>query len=197
MSPGPASAPPEALEAFEEGLRAYRDAQASEAHVLFQRAYRRAPSDPRLMSWYGLTLVLVERNSNLGISLCDQAIRAGGVEPELVLNKADVLDALHRKRLRNRYPESLLVSARTGEGLHELRSRIAERFADRFEAVRLLIPHQDAARLSELYELGAPIEERADRADGVLVIARLPRVALPRFAQYLVAEARETSAARS
>jgi GTP-binding protein HflX len=116
-------------------------------------------------------------------------IGAGELPVELVLNKVDTVAALGRRRLRNRYPEALQISARTGEGLHELRGRIAERFAERFEPVRLLIPHSDGARLAELYELGAPIEERSDRADGVLLVARLPRVQLPRFAAYLVADA--------
>ena len=40
------------------------------------------------MSWYGLTLVLVERNSNLGILYCDQALRMAGPDPELYLNQA-------------------------------------------------------------------------------------------------------------
>ncbi len=116
-------------------------------------------------------------------------IGAGALPVQLVLNKVDALDPLARRRLRNRYPEALQISARTGEGLLELRERIAERFAERFEAVRLLIPHVDGARLAELYELGAPIEERTDLAEGVLVVARLPRVQIPRFARFLVAEA--------
>jgi hypothetical protein len=40
------------------------------------------------MSWYGVTLVLVERNSNLGILYCDQALRLVGTDPELFLNQA-------------------------------------------------------------------------------------------------------------
>jgi hypothetical protein len=40
------------------------------------------------MSWYGLTLVLVERNSNLGVLYCDQALRVAGSDPELLLNQA-------------------------------------------------------------------------------------------------------------
>ena len=40
----------------------------------------------------------------------------------------------HRRRLANRYPDALQVSALTGEGLDELRARIAERFAERFES---------------------------------------------------------------
>jgi hypothetical protein len=52
-----------------------------------------------------------------------------------------------------------------------------------------LIPYEDGARLSELYALGAPIEQREDTPDGVLVVARLPRRDIHRFAAYLIAEA--------
>ena len=54
------------------------------------------------------------------------------------------------------------MSALTGEGLDELRARIAERFAERFEPVRLLLPYAEGGKLNELYALGAPIEKRED-----------------------------------
>ena len=94
-------------------------------------------------------------------------IGAGELPVELVINKIDAIDPLGRRRLRNRFPDAIQVSARSGEGLPELKARIAERFAERFEPVRLLIPHSEGARLAELYELGAPIEHRSDRPDGV------------------------------
>ncbi|GEJ59312.1 tetratricopeptide repeat protein [Anaeromyxobacter diazotrophicus] len=81
-------APPEATATFEEGLARYREGDAAAAHALFERSHRRAPFEARFMSWYGLTLVLVERNSNLGILYCDQALRVAGPEPELLLNQA-------------------------------------------------------------------------------------------------------------
>jgi GTP-binding protein HflX len=121
-------------------------------------------------------------------------IGAGELPVELVLNKIDAVDALRRRRLANRLPEALQISARTGEGLDELRRRIAGRFAERFEPVRLLIPYDEGARLAELYALGAPVDERADRPEGVFVRARLPRRDVRRFAQYLIAEPREASA---
>jgi GTP-binding protein HflX len=117
-------------------------------------------------------------------------IGAGELPVELVVNKIDAVDPLRRRRLENRFPGSLLVSAQTGEGLDRLRERIAERFADRLEIVELLVPYEDGGRLAELYDLGAPIEGRVDRADGVLVRARLPERELRRYARYLVAEAR-------
>jgi GTPase len=115
-------------------------------------------------------------------------IGADELPMELVANKIDVVDPLHRRRLANRYPDALQVSAVTGEGLDELRARVAERFAERFESVRLLIPYDEGGKLNELYALGTPIEERTDTDEGVLVLARLPRRELRRFARYLHAE---------
>jgi GTPase len=108
-----------------------------------------------------------------------------------LLNKIDGVDPLGRRRLANRFPEALQASALTGEGVDELRAEIAARFAERFEAVRLLLPYDEGGKLAELYSLGAPIDEREDGPEGVLVRARLPRREVPRFARYLVAEARE------
>src|SRR5207247_3635063 len=117
-------------------------------------------------------------------------IGAGELPVELVLNKVDAVDPLHRRRLSNRFPDALQVSARTGEGLDGLRRKVAGRFAERFEPVRLLIPYNEGARLAELYALGAPVDERADRPEGVFIRARLPRKEVRRFAPYLIAEPR-------
>ena len=107
---------------------------------------------------------------------------------ELVLNKIDRVDPLGRRRLGNRFPGALQISAVTGEGVEALRARIAERFADRFEDVRLLVPYEEGGKLAELYALGAPIDERRDTEEGVLIRARLQRQHARRFAPYLVAE---------
>jgi GTP-binding protein HflX len=125
-----------------------------------------------------------------------QEIGAGELPVEIVVNKIDAVDPLKRRRLANRFPGAVEISALTGEGLEELRARIAERFADRFERVDLLIPYEDGGKLAELYALGPPIEERTDGPEGVLIRARLPRRELRRFAQYLVAEAETPASAR-
>ncbi len=125
------------------------------------------------------------------IAAVDDVLReigANELPAELVVNKIDAVDTLGRRRLANRYPDALQISALTGEGLDELRARVAERFGERFERVRLLLPFEEGGRLNELYALGAPIDEREDTPEGVLVVARLPRREIHRFAPYLVAE---------
>jgi GTP-binding protein HflX len=118
-------------------------------------------------------------------------IGAGELPRELVLNKIDALDPLARRRLAGRYPDALQVSALTREGIDELRARIAQRFDQRFERVRLFVPYDDGRTLAALYSLGTPVEDRKDTPEGVFVRARLPRRDLRRFARYLVAEAHE------
>jgi len=121
-------------------------------------------------------------------------IGAGEVPIELVLNKIDLLDPLARRRITNRFPDAVPISATTGEGLDQLKELVARRFADRFEDVRMLVPYDEGAALSALYALGAPIAERRDTEEGVFIRARLPHREARRFASYLIAESRTTRA---
>jgi len=121
-------------------------------------------------------------------------IGAGEIPVELVVNKIDRLDLRDRRRVGNRFPGAVEISAATGEGIDELKARVAERFADRFDEVRLLVPYDEGRVLSDLYALGAPIDERTDTDEGVVVRARLPHREVRRFAPYLVAGLEEQQA---
>ena len=116
-------------------------------------------------------------------------IGASSLPVLLVLNKVDRLLPLERRRLASGFHDALQISALTGEGLEELRARVADEFAGRFEEVRLLLPYKEGARLAELYTLGAPVEERRDEPEGVFIRARLPRRDLVRFAPFVIADA--------
>jgi GTP-binding protein HflX len=128
--------------------------------------------------------VLAEQIHSVDTVLAE--IGAGEIPVELVVNKVDRLDLRARRRVENRYPEALRISATSGEGIEALKTRIAERFSDRFDEVRLLVPYEEGRVLSDLYALGAPIDERTDTDEGVVVRARLPHREVRRFAAYLV-----------
>ncbi|MFH5822558.1 GTPase HflX [Georgenia sp. AZ-5] len=99
----------------------------------------------------------------------------GGPEvPELVvLNKADLAAPEDLAALRTRYPESVAVSARTGQGIEELAHRIAELLPRPAEEVDLVVPyprgdlvsraHTDGEILHEEYvEGGTRLQARVD-----------------------------------
>jgi hypothetical protein len=81
-----------------DGLAAFTGGDLPGAHAAFAGAHRRAPRSARATSWYGVTLVLVERNITLGVSLCDEALRAAPSDPELLLNSARVHLALRQRQ---------------------------------------------------------------------------------------------------
>jgi GTP-binding protein HflX len=110
-----------------------------------------------------------------------EEIGAGSSPRLLVMNKVDLLDDEDRRELSLRHPDAALVSAETGEGLDELKARIAEQIRASFIRVELLIPFEAGDRLSELHQIAGDLE-REDRADGVLVRARLPAQLADRFA---------------
>ncbi len=115
-----------ALAAFEEGRTAFAARDLTAAHRAFERAYQKDTRDPRFMSWYGVTLVLVEKNWNLGLVLCEQANRLSGPDPELLLNQARVHLSLNQRERAVRailrglelFPgDERLVAARDALGL--------------------------------------------------------------------------------
>jgi GTP-binding protein HflX len=102
----------------------------------------------------------------------------------LVLNKADKLDDERRHELAFRHPDASLVSAVTGEGLEELRERIAHEFERTLRDIVLLVPYSEGGTLSELHDLAEL--ERTDTPEGVRIQARVPAVVAERFGRYAV-----------
>jgi GTPase len=109
-----------------------------------------------------------------------EEIGAGSSSRLLVMNKIDLLDAEERRELSLRHPDAVLVSAETGEGLENVKKRIAEAIRRGLTEVELLVPFAAGERLSELHEIAGDLE-REDREEGVLVRARLPAALADRF----------------
>ncbi len=114
-----------------------------------------------------------------------EEIGAGEKPRLLVLNKADLLDDEGRREAGLRHPEGVLVSALTGDGVEALCAEIGKAFEETLRPVELLVPYTQGARLSELHEVAGNLD-REERADGVLVRARVPSAELHRFEDLLV-----------
>ncbi|MBC7254083.1 MAG: GTPase HflX [Actinobacteria bacterium] len=78
-----------------------------------------------------------------------------------VLNKVDLLGREEREDLRRRFPGGVLTSTVTGEGLAELKERMAASIpASRI--VRLKIPLEESGLISMLYRRGRVLEVSAE-----------------------------------
>jgi GTP-binding protein HflX len=91
--------------------------------------------------------------------------------PELVvINKADQADPLVLDRLRRQERHSIVVSARTGEGLDELRLLIARELPRPSVRVDVLLPYDRGDLVSRLHDDGELLEQE-HRAEGTWVRA--------------------------
>jgi tetratricopeptide (TPR) repeat protein len=67
------------------------------AHDIFTKAWRRNLNDPRVLSNFGLTLVLVEGDRQRGIRFCEEALRRGLQTTEALVNLAQALVVTRNK----------------------------------------------------------------------------------------------------
>ena len=107
-------------------------------------------------------------------------IGAAEVPRLAVLNKIDLVSGDDRAALRNRQPDAVEVSAATGEGLDELRRRLADAARVRLTRVELTIPYAQAALISAVYSDGREIEQEATET-GTRVRALMPPSAAARL----------------
>jgi GTP-binding protein HflX len=115
-----------------------------------------------------------------------EEIGAGDRPRVLVLNKIDLLNAEARDELRLRYPDAMLVSGVTGEGLEELGPRFEAELEHLLCPVELFVPYADGGSLAELHELAGDLTRR-DTPEGVRVKALVPKRTAERFARFAVA----------
>ncbi len=77
--------------------RALLESDPKAAHEIFTLAWRRNLNDPRVLSNYGLTLVLVEGDRQRGIRFCEEALRRGLQTTETLVNLAKALVVTRNK----------------------------------------------------------------------------------------------------
>jgi GTPase len=106
--------------------------------------------------------------------------------PELVVvNKADLADPDMVLHLLHSEPKACVVSAATGEGIEELRERIAELVPGPEIAVTLLVPFDHGEIVSKVHQHG-DVQAVSHTADGTHLEARLPAWLAGEVASYAV-----------
>jgi GTP-binding protein HflX len=94
--------------------------------------------------------------------------------PELVvINKADAADPIDIEGLRLAEPKSVVVSARTGEGIDKLLAELDELLPRRQREITVTVPYDRGDLVSRAHQEGEVLEVRHG-ADGTELTARVP-----------------------
>lgn len=110
-------------------------------------------------------------------------IGADAVPELLVLNKSDALTDGQRQRISNLYPDALLVSAITGEGLEALVDAINTALATGLVTLSLAIPYERGDLVAAAHQMGEVVDEKHDE-NGTILDVRVPAAVAARFEGY-------------
>ncbi len=113
-------------------------------------------------------------------------IDAGELPEQLVFTKADAVEVQVLEDLRREYPDALVVSARTGEGVPALLDRLGDRLRALTRIVELHIPYERGDVLPALHRDGDVLVTVHDDT-GTRVRARLPDAVVGRYADLVTA----------
>ncbi|MFE9279860.1 GTPase HflX [Nocardiopsis alba] len=110
-------------------------------------------------------------------------IDAGDVRELIVVNKVDAADPDTLKTLRTRHPDLVEVSARTGEGIPELVTALAEALPEIAQEVRALVPYSRGDLIARAHEEGRIIGEE-HTGEGTELHAFVPAPLAARLEEY-------------
>ncbi|OEV04654.1 GTPase HflX [Streptomyces oceani] len=99
-------------------------------------------------------------------------VGAAEVPEIVVVNKADAADPLVLQRLLRQEKHALVVSARTGQGVAELRALLDEELPRPSVETEVLLPYTQGALVSRVYTEGEVLSEE-HTAEGTLLKARV------------------------
>jgi GTP-binding protein HflX len=112
-------------------------------------------------------------------------IRADKVPEIIVINKADAADPMVIARLRQREPHSVVVSARTGEGIAEALAVLEAELPRPGVAFEAMVPYARGDLLDRLHRQGE-IDSMEHTGDGTLVRGRATEALAGELASYAV-----------
>ena len=107
--------------------------------------------------------------------------------PEIiVLNKADAADPFILERMRQRELNHIIVSARTGEGIDELKQKIADTIPRPSILVKLLVPYDHGEVISRLHSWDAEIKRTEFVSDGTFITALVREDVAAELSEYVI-----------
>lgn len=106
--------------------------------------------------------------------------------PELiVLNKADAADPSVITRVQQKHPKTVLVSARTGEGVSELLERVSQSIPRPNTEMNVLVPYSHGEIVSRLHQSDAQILEQRHTETGTWMSVLVRPELAAELAQYV------------
>ena len=106
--------------------------------------------------------------------------------PELiVINKADAADPMVIARLQAREPHTVVVSARTGQGIAEALARVESELPRPAVEFEVLLPYSRGDLVDKIHRVGE-IESMEHTGDGTLVRGRASESLAGELAAYAV-----------
>ncbi|HEX2047597.1 MAG TPA: GTPase HflX [Acidimicrobiales bacterium] len=111
-------------------------------------------------------------------------IGADDVPELIVFNKVDLAEPDQAKRLHDRHPGSVLLSASTGEGVDELLTAIGDRLREMTQVVELVVPYERGDVIAAVHRAGEVVSESHD-PDATRVWARLRPEDVGRFREFV------------
>lgn len=114
-----------------------------------------------------------------------EEIEAGHIPVLTALNKIDLLpDPAAARRAVEQFPESVAISARTGEGLEDLLERASVMLYESFTPITVRLPYQQGQLISLFHEFGQ-VERLEHGRKGVLMQGRIPGRLVAQFQSWL------------
>ena len=117
---------------------------------------------------------------------------AGEKRVLMVLNKIDLIDDIRRLVLQCQFPDAVLISVLTGEGIDDLFQRIHDMLIDRIVRMDLSIPLNRMDLVAFAHEQGKVLSEDYERGVADITIV-VPKRIESRFTEFLVKPAGKKS----
>lgn len=102
-----------------------------------------------------------------------ESLGAGAVPCVTVFNKVDALeDPSVPRRLVAEWPDSVAISALTGEGVTEMMAKVHQMLLGRYLPIKALVPYEQSKLVENAYHFGR-VTKKEYREDGVYIEAEL------------------------